>query len=102
MKGIPRESCLQARQQLGQKLWRQLVAKTRDELQSLSEPCRLSNTFLSGISIISRCHTLTALGFIISVLPIGGAHAVLFPAFSSMSLAAAMFNDPPPPASSTQ
>lgn len=33
---------------------------------------------LSGISIISRCHALTALGFIISVLPIGGANTVLF------------------------
>ena len=33
---------------------------------------------LSGISIISRCHTLTAPGFIISVLPIGGANTMLF------------------------
>lgn len=53
MKGIPRESRLQARQQLGQELRRQLVAKAWDELQTLSQPCLSSNTLSSFQASVS-------------------------------------------------
>lgn len=59
MKGIPRESCLQARQQLGQELRGQLVAKTRDEPQTPSQPHLSSNTlssFQASVSSVGAIH----------------------------------------------